>query len=109
MSDDKPENRGSVAIRSYLLNKKERYESEIKAGRRDTRIDEIQILIDSINDSKTDMYERRKRIDGFDFIYAEGKIVGLLTEIFDNYILGNYYSTIATSSMVCRKTLLRFY
>ena len=54
------------------------------------------------------MYERRKRIDGFDFIYAEGKIVGLLTEIFDNYILGNYYSTIATSSMVAERLCYDF-
>lgn len=71
-------------------------ERDLKETGRDLRLDEIVGLIEHVKKSKDRMYERRKSIDGFGIIYGEGKVIELLTEVFDNYILGNCYSTIAS-------------
>ena len=104
----KNEEGDSVSIRSYLLNKKERYEYELKTTGQDGRLKEIEAKIELIKNSKDLMYERRKRIEGFDFIYAEGRMAELLDEIFSSYILGNYYATIAVASMTAERLCYDF-
>jgi hypothetical protein len=97
-----------VSIRSFLLNKRERYEFHLKQTGKDLRLEEIDGLIEAIKLSRQNMYERKKRIEGFDFVYGEGKIVELLNEVFDNYTLGKYYSTIAVGSMAAERLCYDF-
>lgn len=99
----KGEGKQPVEIRGYLLNNREDCERLLRETGKDLRLDEIEGLIQSINNSKESMYERRKRIDGLKIIYGEGKVVELLNEVFNNYILGNYYSAIATCSMAAER------
>lgn len=93
----------TIPLRVFLLNKRKRYEWQIRQGGKDGRLEEIESLMESIKKSKNELFERRKKIDGFDFAYSEGKIGSLLAECFDNYILGKYYSTIATCSMAAER------
>jgi hypothetical protein len=69
VTDDK-----EITIKTFLLNKRERYGYEVKEIGRDSRKDEVKALIGRIVESENDMYERRKSIQGFDFIMAEGKV-----------------------------------
>jgi hypothetical protein len=97
-----------VLVKTFLLNKKERYEYEVKETGIDSRKDEVKELIQKIANSEKDMYERRKNIEGFDFIMADGKVPALLMEAIDSYILGNFFATIALCGMSAER-LLRFY
>lgn len=107
MSEDEKEE-GSIQIRSFLLNKKERYEYDMNRFGEDGRLTETESLIEAIKKSKNEIYERRKNVIGFDFIYAEGKIIALLSEVFNVYCLGMYYSAIATCSMAAERLCYDF-
>lgn len=49
-----------VLIKTFLLNKKEHFEYEVKETGIDSRKDEVKGLIKKIVESEDDMYERRK-------------------------------------------------
>lgn len=73
---------------------------------------EIQSLIDSISRSKDSMCERRKDVGigilyGGD-LYAEFKVIQLLNEVFDSYVLGKYYATVAVASMAAERLCYDF-
>jgi hypothetical protein len=97
-----------VLIKTFLLNKKERYEYEIRETGIDSRKDEVKDLIQKIAVSERDMYERRKNINGFDIIMADGKVPALLMEAIDSYILGNIFSTIALCGMSAERLCYDF-
>jgi hypothetical protein len=102
-SDDK-----EITIKTFLLNKRERYDYEVKEIGRDSRKDEVKALIGRIAESENNMYERRKNIQGFDFIMAEGKVPLILREAIDSYLLGNYFSTIALCGMTAERLCYDF-
>ena len=107
-SDDASKQEDSVSIRAYLFIKKDTYDDQFKRTGQDERLKQIEEFINSIENSKDAMYERKKKIDGFDIIYAEGKFVEMLDEVFDNYVLGKYYATIAVASMVAERLCYDF-
>jgi hypothetical protein len=49
------------------------------------------------------MYNRRKKVQGVGIVYAEGKVVDLLNELFDCFVLGKYYAAIALCSMAAER------
>jgi hypothetical protein len=91
-----------VPAKAFLLNKKERSENEVKETGIDSRKDAVKALIRKIVESENEMYERRKNIQGFDLIMADGKVPALLREAIDSYTLGKIFATIA----LCAMTLL---
>lgn len=97
-----------IQIKTFLLNKKERFEYEVKETGVDSRKDEVKALLKKILESEKDMYERRKNILGFDFIMADGKVPFLLKEAIDSYILGNFFSTIALCGMTAERLCFDF-
>jgi hypothetical protein len=97
-----------IQIKAFLLNKKERFEDEIVETGIDSRKDEVKSLIKKVAESEEDMYGRRKNIRGFDFIMAEGKIHTILKEAIESYILGNFFATIALSSMTAERLCYDF-
>jgi DNA-binding Xre family transcriptional regulator len=97
-----------VTIKAFLLNKAARYEHYISQGGTDLRKDEVKALIETITKSENEMYERRKKIEGFDFIAADGKTPDLVKEAVDSYILGHYQATIALSGMAAERLLYDF-
>ena len=97
-----------IQIKTFLLNKKERFEYEVKETGIDSRKDEVKALIKKMVESEKDMYERRKNILGFDFIMADGKVPLLLKEAIDSYILGNFFSTIALCGMTAERLCFDF-
>jgi hypothetical protein len=73
---------------------------------------EIHSLIDRISNSSGSMCERRKDIVigilyGGD-VYAELKVIQLLTDVFESYILGKYYATVAVASMAAERLCYDF-
>jgi hypothetical protein len=97
-----------VPVKTFLLNKKERFEYEVNESGIDSRKDEVKGLIRKIVESENEMYKRRKNIQGFDLIMADGKVPALLREAIDSYILGNFYSTIALCGMTAERLCYDF-
>lgn len=78
---------------------------------------EIQALIDRIAESKDAMFERRKDVGvGILFggnIYADGrveelKVIQLLMDAFESYVLGKYYAAVAVSGMAAERLVYDF-
>lgn len=107
MSVDKTNenNTSIIPLKVFLYNKKERFESEKD---KDLRVNEVQNLIKSIKNSEPQIFERRRNINGFDFIFADGKVIPLISEVLNSYLLGYYYSTIALCSMIAERLLYDF-
>lgn len=74
--------------------------------------DEIQSLIDGIIASKCVMCERRKDIGvGFLFggnVHGEFRVIELLFDVFESYLLGKYYATVAVASMAAERLCYDF-
>jgi hypothetical protein len=102
------EEKKEVPVKVFLLNKKERYEYGVKETGKDSRKDIVKDLIKKIVESEDDMYERRKNIQGFDIIMADGKVPALLKEAIDSYTLGNFFSTIALCGMTAERLCYDF-
>jgi hypothetical protein len=96
-----------VLVKTFLLNKKERFEYEVKETGLDSRKDLVKDLIRKI-ESESEMYERRKSIRGFDIIMADGKVPALLKEAVDSYTLGNFFATIALCGMTAERLYYDF-
>ena len=97
-----------VPAKAFLLNKKERSENEVKETGIDSRKDAVKALIRKIVESENEMYERRKNIQGFDLIMADGKVPALLREAIDSYTLGNFFATIALCGMTAERLCYDF-
>jgi hypothetical protein len=97
-----------VPVKVFLLNKKERFEYAVKETGMDIRKDIVKGLIKKIVESENEMYERRKNIQGFDLIMADGKVPALLMEAIDSYTLGNFFSTIALCGMTAERLCYDF-
>src|SRR5690349_16344371 len=96
------EKTNNITIKAFLYNKRARYEHEISQSGIDLRKDEVNALIKKITESQSQMYDRRKKIEGFDFIAADGQAPILVMEAIDSYILGHFNATIALSGMAER-------
>jgi hypothetical protein len=90
-------------VRLFLLNKKEDIERLIKESGEDMWKNDVDRLISRIQNDHDSIYNRRKEIEGFGIVNAEGKWADLLQEAKDSYLLGHYYSTIALSSMAAER------
>jgi hypothetical protein len=49
--------------------------------------------------TKQAMVKRKRNNEGCGFIFAEGKVRGLSNEVFDCYLMGHYYATIASMAV----------
>jgi len=56
----------TITIKAFLYNKTVRYEHQLKQTGIDRRKDEVKMLINKIIASENEMYDRRKKIEGFD-------------------------------------------
>ena len=90
-------------VKAFLYNKKEDYQRVLDQSGSDYWRQEVDQMVEGIPRARDEMYDRRKRIDGFGLIYAEGKVVDLLNELFDCYVLGKYYATIALCGMAAER------
>jgi hypothetical protein len=84
-----------------------RYEHELRQTGIDRRKDEVKMLINKIIASENEMYDRRKKIEGFDIIMADGK-TPILVEAIDSYILGHFHATVALCAMAAERFLYDF-
>lgn len=108
------ENRNSENIIKVFL-----YNKVNVNGRDDTNYihQEIQSLIDRITNSKDIMCERRKDVGvGFLFggnAYADGrveefKVIQLLMDVFESYVLGKNYAAVAVAGMAAERLIYDF-
>lgn len=98
----------TITIKAFLYNKTATYEHDVRQTGIDRRKDEVKMLINKITASENEMYDRRKKIEGFDIIFADGKTPILIEEAIDSYILGHFHATVALSAMAAERFLYDF-
>lgn len=85
----------ATVVRTYILNKRSDLEKFQKDTGRDMNESEVMGLVQGIQKDAAGMLARRREIDGFGMIYAEGKFAELIGEAVMTYELQFYTSTIS--------------
>jgi len=96
-----------VSTKIYVLNKRETLEADFKAGK-DRWKEETDRIITFIERDRNNIYRRRRQVEGFGTIYAEGRMIDLLKEVLKSYELGMYHSTIALCGMTVERICYDF-
>ncbi|MGI0020825.1 MAG: hypothetical protein ACREAY_10185 [Nitrososphaera sp.] len=104
----KPVNFGPGTVRAFILNKRADLEQFLKDNGRDLCKSEVDGVIQGIQSDSAGILARRKQIDGFGLIQAEGKFADLIGEAVMTYQLQFYTSTIALCGTMAERICYDF-
>lgn len=92
-----------LTITVAVFRKKEDYVKELEESGKDQWMADALSIVDNVKNDVRNIYERRKHIEGFGIILAEGGFHNILREAMYAYELGLFHSTIALCGTVIER------